>query len=159
MTLSVDHTAHTLAAPGANLYYEVRGAGPLVLVIGSPMASAEFAPLADALAADHTVVTYDPRGIAGSSIEDPEQDSTPELRADDIAALLDAVGAEPADVFGSSGGAVTGLAPGSSGEVSRMPWRVQPLTRLAVSTSAAGRSMTLAADRTITLILVGWHAK
>ena len=48
-----------------------------MLVIGSPMASAEFAPLADALATDHTVVTYDPRGIAASSIDDPEQDSTP----------------------------------------------------------------------------------
>ena len=108
MTLTI--TTHTLHVPGARLHYEVRGAGPVVLVIGSPMASAEFAPLADALATDHTVVTYDPRGIAASSIDDPEQDSTPELRADDVAALLDAVGAESADVFGSSGGAVTGLA-------------------------------------------------
>ena len=66
-----------------------------MLVIGSPMAAAEFAPLADALAGDHTVVTYDPRGIAASSIDDPEQDSTPELRADDVAALLDALGAGP----------------------------------------------------------------
>ena len=86
------------------------------------MASADFAPLADALAADHTVVTYDPRGIAGSSIDDPEQDSTPELRADDVAALLDALGAESADVFGSSGGAVTGLA-----LVARHPGRVRTL--------------------------------
>ncbi len=101
MTLPI--TTHTLHVPGARLHYEVRGAGPVVLVIGSPMASAEFAPLADALATDHTVVTYDPRGIAASS-------TTPELRADDVAALLDAVGAESADVFGSSGGAVTGLA-------------------------------------------------
>ena len=108
MTLTI--TTHTLHVPGARLNYEVRGAGPVVLVIGSPMASAEFAPLADALATAHTVVTYDPRGIAASSIDDPEQDSTPELRADDVAALLDAVGAESADVFGSSGGAVTGLA-------------------------------------------------
>ena len=86
------------------------------------MASAEFAPLADALATDHTVVTYDPRGIAASSIDDPEQDSTPELRADDVAALLDALGAESADVFGSSGGAVTGLA-----LVARHPGRVRTL--------------------------------
>ena len=108
MTLPI--TTHTLSVPGARLHYEVRGAGPVVLVIGSPMASAEFAPLADALATDHTVVTYDPRGIAASSIDDLQQDSTPELRADDVAALLDALGAESADVFGSSGGAVTGLA-------------------------------------------------
>jgi len=86
------------------------------------MASADFAPLADALAGDHTVVTYDPRGIAGSTIEDPEQDSTPELRADDVAAILDDLGAESADMFGSSGGAVTGLA-----LVARHPGRVRTL--------------------------------
>jgi pimeloyl-ACP methyl ester carboxylesterase len=110
MTLSAQPITHTLAVPGARLHYEVRGSGPLLLVIGSPMASADFAPLADALAVDHTVVTYDPRGVADSPIDDPEQDSTPELRADDVAALLDALGADSADVFGSSGGAVTGLA-------------------------------------------------
>ena len=75
MTLPI--TTHTLHVPGARLHYEVRGAGPVVLVIGSPMASAEFAPLADALATDHTVVTYDPRGIAASSIDDPSR--TPPL--------------------------------------------------------------------------------
>ena len=74
------------------------------------MPAADFAPLAHALATDHTVVTYDPRGLAHSTIDDPDQDATPELRADDVAALIDALGAEPADVFGSSGGAVTGLA-------------------------------------------------
>ncbi|MEU8109921.1 alpha/beta hydrolase [Nonomuraea muscovyensis] len=103
-------STHTLTVPGARLHYEVRGAGPLLLVMGSPMGAAAFAPVADALAAAHTVVTHDPRGIAGSRLDDPEQESTPELRADDVAALLDALGAESADVFGSSGGAVTGLA-------------------------------------------------
>ena len=103
-------TTYSLDVPGARLRYEVRGTGPLLLVMGSPMAAAHFAPLADALAGDHTIVTHDPRGISGSPVDDPDQDSTPELRADDVAALLDAVGAESADVFGSSGGAVTGLA-------------------------------------------------
>ena len=108
--------------PGAHLHYEVRGQGPLLLVVGSPMAAADFAPLADALASDHTVVTYDPRGHAGSTIEDPDQDATAELRADDVAAILDALGAEAADVFGTSGGAVTGLA-----LVTRHPGRVRTL--------------------------------
>ncbi|HET9665145.1 MAG TPA: alpha/beta hydrolase, partial [Desertimonas sp.] len=120
MTLPV--ATHTLPVPGATLHYEVRGAGPVVLVIGSPMASAEFASLADALATDHAVVTYDPRGIAASSIDDPEQDSTPEVRAADAAAVLDALGVESADVVGSSGGAVTGLA-----LVARHPGRVRTL--------------------------------
>lgn len=99
-----------LAVPGATLHYEVRGSGPVLAVIGSPMTASEFALVADALAADHTVVTYDPRGLGASPIDDPAQDSTPELRAADVAAILDDLGAGPADVFGSSGGAVTGLA-------------------------------------------------
>src|ERR1700730_9150069 len=118
MTLPSTATTRSLTVPGARLHYEIRSAAdfaarrgdPLLLVIGSPMASADFAPLADALAGDHTVVTYDPRGHGNSTIDDPEQESTPEQRADDIAAILDNLDAESADVFGSSGGAVTGLA-------------------------------------------------
>jgi pimeloyl-ACP methyl ester carboxylesterase len=117
------HTGMTvLEVPGARLYYEVRGSGPLLLVMGSPMGAAMFAPLADALAADFTVVTHDPRGIARSTVDDPQQDSTPELRADDVAALIDALDAPDADVLGSSGGAVTGLA-----LVARHPRRVRTL--------------------------------
>ncbi|WP_433435855.1 alpha/beta fold hydrolase [Nonomuraea sp. CA-141351] len=115
-------TTHTLAIPGGRLRYEVRGSGPVLLVTGAPMAAADFAPLADAMASDYTVVTHDPRGISGSVLEDPTQDSTPELRADDLALLLDALGADSADVFGSSGGAVTGLA-----LVARHPQRVRTL--------------------------------
>jgi pimeloyl-ACP methyl ester carboxylesterase len=115
-------TTHTLSVPGARLYYEVRGSGPLLVVMGSPMSAAAFAPLADELAADRTVVTLDPRGISHSVLDDPAQDSTPDLRAGDVAAILDDLGAGSADVFGSSGGAVTGLA-----LVTRHPGRVRTL--------------------------------
>lgn len=115
-------TTHSLTLPGVRLHYEVRGSGPLLLVLGAPMPAADFAPLAEALASDHTVVTTDPRGIANSTLDDPQQDSTPELRADDVAAILDDLDARSADVFGSSGGAVTGLA-----LVSRHPTRVRTL--------------------------------
>jgi pimeloyl-ACP methyl ester carboxylesterase len=115
-------TVHTVDVPGARLHYEVRGSGPLLLVLGAPMAAADFAPLADALADHHTVVTTDPRGVSASVVDDPEQDSTPELRADDVAAILDDLGAASADVFGSSGGAVAGLA-----LVARHPGRVRTL--------------------------------
>lgn len=115
-------TVHTLDVPGAHLHYEVRGTGPLLLVMGSPMNASAFAPVADALAADHTVVTLDPRGISNSRLDDPAQESTPDLRADDVAAILDDLGAPDADVFGSSGGAVTGLA-----LVTRHPARVRTL--------------------------------
>ena len=105
-----DSVAHTLDVPGARLYYERRGAGPLVLLIGSPMDSTGFSGLAGALADRYTVVTYDPRGIGGSSREDAAEDVTPELQADDVHRLLSALGGSPAHVFGSSGGAVVGLA-------------------------------------------------
>ena len=100
----------------------MRGASGPLLLLGAPMPAADFAPLAEALASDHAVVTTDPRGIANGSLDDPQQDSTPELRADDVAAILDDLDAESADVFGSSGDAVTGLA-----LVSRHPTRVRTL--------------------------------
>ncbi len=110
MTPSIDRTSGTLAVPGARLYYEVRGSGPLLAIVGSPMHSAPFAPLADLLASDHTVLTTDPRGHYGSPLDDPQADSTPDLRADDLARLIRHVDAGPAAVLGSSGGAVTTLA-------------------------------------------------
>lgn len=128
MTLPI--ATRSVTVPGAQLHYEVRGpadlaarrGGPLLLVIGSPMASAEFAPLTDALADDHTVVTYDPRGYAASTIADPNAPSSVEQRADDVNAILDDLGAESADLFGSSGGAVTALA-----LVARYPGRIRTL--------------------------------
>lgn len=110
MASTVPVTTGTLTVPGARLYYELRGSGPLLAIIGSPMAAAPFAPLADLLAADHTVLTSDPRGHFGSVLDDPEADSTPQLRADDLARLIRHVDAGPAIVLGSSGGAVTTLA-------------------------------------------------
>jgi pimeloyl-ACP methyl ester carboxylesterase len=105
-----DLTAHTLDVPDARLYYERRGDGPLLLLIGSPMDSTGFVGLADALAGDYTVVTYDPRGIGNSSRADITSDVTPEQQADDVHRLLSALGGGPAHIFGSSGGAVVGLA-------------------------------------------------
>jgi clorobiocin biosynthesis protein CloN7 len=102
--------AQTLDVPGARLYYERQGAGPLLLMIGSPMDSTGFAGLARALAGRYTVVTYDPRGIGHSTREDDTQDVTPEQQADDVHRLLSALGGGPAHVFGSSGGATVGLA-------------------------------------------------
>ncbi len=99
-----------LAVPGGELYYEVRGSGPLLLVVGQPMTSAPFAPVADLLAADHTVVTYDPHGVGQSTVDDPTLPVTPEIEGDDLALIIEKVGGGPADVFGSSGGAVAGLA-------------------------------------------------
>jgi len=105
-----DPTTQTLDVPGARLYYERRGSGPLLLMIGSPMDHAGFTPLAGALADRYTVVTYDPRGIGDSTREETGQDLTPAQQAKDVHHLLSELGGEPADLFGSSGGAVVGLA-------------------------------------------------
>ena len=103
-------TSHSLDVPGARLYYEVQGSGPVLMLIGHPMDSSGFAAMAPLLAGDHTVVTYDPRGFGRSTIDDRDQDAEPDLLADDVRRVLEAVGGGPARVFGSSGGAVTGLA-------------------------------------------------
>jgi pimeloyl-ACP methyl ester carboxylesterase len=100
----------TFDAPGARLYYETQGQGPLLLLIGSPMDSSGFAALAGAMADDYTVVTYDPRGMGHSTREDADADITPEQQADDVHRLIETVGGGPVDFFGSSGGAVVGLA-------------------------------------------------
>ncbi|NIH87730.1 alpha/beta fold hydrolase [Amycolatopsis granulosa] len=103
-------TASSLRVPGAELYHEVRGQGPLVVLVGAPMDARPFAPLAGLLADGHTVLTTDPRGINRSPVDDPGLDVTPETRADDLARLIRHVDAGPATVLGSSGGAVSVLA-------------------------------------------------
>lgn len=106
----MNSTTRTLDVPGARLCYDVRGSGPLLLMIGSPMGARGFGAMVPYLATDYTVVTYDPRGVLRSTVDDPAQDAAPELLADDVHRLLLALGGEPAYVFGNSGGAVTGLA-------------------------------------------------
>lgn len=108
--MSVEVSRHRLETNGGRLYYEVRGAGPLLFVIGQPMTSGPFAPTAEQLATDFTVVTYDPHGVGESTVDDPTLAVTPEIEADDLAAIVDDLGLGPAVVFGNSGGAVAGLA-------------------------------------------------
>jgi clorobiocin/coumermycin A biosynthesis protein CloN7/CouN7 len=103
-------TVHTLDVPGARLYYEVQGSGPTLMLIGHPMGISGFAAITPRLASDFTVVTYDPRGFDRSTIDDPDQDGEPDVLADDVRRVLEAVTDAPARAFGSSGGAVTGLA-------------------------------------------------
>ena len=47
----VQITTCTLDVPGACLYYEVRGSGPVLLLMGAPLPSAFFAGMADVPAA------------------------------------------------------------------------------------------------------------
>jgi pimeloyl-ACP methyl ester carboxylesterase len=108
-------TTHTLALPDADVVYDVRGplptadGRPPLLMIGQPMTAEGFTTLASHFP-DRTVVTYDPRGLGRSTRRDGREDHTPESQAADLHALVEALGAGPVEVFGSSGGAVTGLA-------------------------------------------------
>ena len=108
MNRAVD--THYLEVLGAKIYYEVRGSGPLLALIAAPMGSSGFVALADLLASQYTVVTYDPRGSEHSTATDRTEITTPELLADDVHRVLNSVSDEPAAILGSSGGAITGVA-------------------------------------------------
>ncbi|MFI7705242.1 alpha/beta fold hydrolase [Nonomuraea sp. NPDC049480] len=116
---------HTLEVPGGVLTYDVReveaSTGPILLMIGSPMDASGFTSLVGHFQ-DRTVVTYDPRWTGRSRRTDAPREATPDLHADDLHRLIDALGGGPVDVFASSGGAVNGLA-----LVARHPEQVRTL--------------------------------
>ncbi|WP_165825642.1 alpha/beta fold hydrolase [Actinomycetospora cinnamomea] len=90
---------------GTELHHEVRGTGPpVLLVMGATGDGGHFDALADALADEFTVVTYDRRGNGRSPVPPHWTTTSPEEQADDAAALLDALGMRPAAVFGTSSG-------------------------------------------------------
>ena len=90
------------SADGTTIAYERLGSGPrVILVAGALCDRSALRPLADQLARDFDVVTYDRRGRGDSG------DSTPysvQREVDDIGALLTAVGGTAA-VYGHSSGA------------------------------------------------------
>ncbi|WP_456789638.1 alpha/beta fold hydrolase [Cellulomonas sp. P5_C5] len=106
-------TTHTLDAPGATLTYDVRGPLPAadgqvpLLLVGQPMDASGFGTLASHFP-DRTVVTYDPRGLGRSTRSDGGLSNSPQQQAEDLHLLVGELGGT-VDLFGSSGGAVTGL--------------------------------------------------
>lgn len=112
-----------LKVPGAHLYYEVQGAGPVLLMIpGGPTDAGIFAALGACLVNRYTVVRYDPRGNSRSVLDGSPEDQNMDVHGDDAARLLKALGDEPALVLGSSGGAQIGL-----NLAARYPQRVRTL--------------------------------
>jgi pimeloyl-ACP methyl ester carboxylesterase len=108
-------TTRTLETAEADIAYDVDGplptadGRPPLLMIGQPMTAEGFAALAPHMP-DRTVVTYDPRGLGRSTRNDGRVDNSPTVQADDVHALIEALGGGPVDMFASSGGAVTALA-------------------------------------------------
>ncbi|GHB68696.1 alpha/beta hydrolase [Streptomyces cirratus] len=107
----IDPTIGSLRVNGANLHYEVRGQGPLLLLIsGGAGGAASFDGIADDLAAEYTVAAYDPRGMSRSTLDDPEAEQRVAEHADDALRIMDLLSPrEPARVFGSSSGAIAAL--------------------------------------------------
>jgi len=109
-----------LAVPGARLYSEARGAGPLLVCIVGGNGDAEvFAQMGAKLASQFTVVSYERRGFARSPLDrpldrpldGPDDDAARiAIDADDARRVIEAHGGGPAYVLGSSSGAIVGLA-------------------------------------------------
>jgi pimeloyl-ACP methyl ester carboxylesterase len=122
----------TLPVPGASIYYEAAGSGPVLLIIqGGDGGAGRTAGLVTHLTDAYTVVTYDRRGLARSVPSDPAAPIPITTHADDAYRLLSAVTDGPpqhpsgitdgpaqhpsgithgpAYVFGSSFGALIGL--------------------------------------------------
>ncbi len=100
-------TTHVLDHAQADIIYDVRTGRPL-LMIGQPMDASGFRALSEHFP-ERTVVTYDPRGAGRSTRRDGRVDASPTVQAEDVHAVIEAVGG-PVDLFASSGGAVTALA-------------------------------------------------
>jgi pimeloyl-ACP methyl ester carboxylesterase len=153
-------TTHTLNVPGSTLTYDVRGndasTEPILLLIGSPMGAAGFGTLSQHFS-DRTVVTYDPRGVERSVKTDPASPVTPEIHADDLHRLIQAIGGGPVDLFASSGGAVNALA-----LVSKHPEDVRTLVahEPALASILPDREHAMAATRAVaeTYQRSGWGA-
>jgi pimeloyl-ACP methyl ester carboxylesterase len=88
------------------LYYEVRGRGPtLMLITGGTGDADEWCGVAPTLAEEFMVLTYDRRGFSRSPRPDGWTSTSVMEHADDAAALLRRLDLAPAAVVGHSSGA------------------------------------------------------
>ena len=146
-------TTHTLTLPDADIVYDVHGplpapdGRPPLVMIGQPMDAGGFTTLASYFP-DRTVVTYDPRGLGRSTRRDGRVDNDPAVQANDVHALIEALGTGPVEMFASSGGAVTALALVSlhPGDVSTLVAHEPPLITVLPDAEAAQRALAAVRD-------------
>ena len=99
---------HRVAVNGMQLYYEVSGKGaPLIVLHGAYMNIPTMGAIIPKLAKTHKVYALELQGHGRTT--DVDRPITYPNLADDVAAFMDAVGLQKADVFGYSMGAATGL--------------------------------------------------
>jgi aminoacrylate hydrolase len=99
-------------AEGAGLYYELHGpeaAPPLILSSGLGGSTTYWAPNLPALAERYRVLVYDHRGTGRSDRTLPDVVTVDDF-ADDMLALIDALGWQQASIVGHAAGGVAGLA-------------------------------------------------
>ncbi|KAI9754995.1 MAG: hypothetical protein M4579_004469 [Chaenotheca gracillima] len=111
---TVDLTKHgfkydTVEVEGANLKFWHGGSGPLLVMIpGGGGVGARFNPVAMKMAKHYTVASYDRRACSGST-GDIDRPMNPYQQAEDLAAVIRAVGYAKASIFGNSVGGTIAL--------------------------------------------------
>ena len=101
----------TINRDGVRIYYEVHGSGPpLLLTHGYSSTSGMWQGQIAALSKHHKLVLWDMRGHGQSGYPEDTAAYSEALTVADMAALLDAVGAETAIVGGLSLGGYMSLA-------------------------------------------------
>jgi len=106
----LDRVTGFVVANGVRIYYEKPGAGQsLLFIAGSTGDAGNFTRVADLLADEFTVVTYDRRGNSRSERPADWITTTVSEQADDAAALIQTLGLAPAVVFGASAGGLIAL--------------------------------------------------
>jgi pimeloyl-ACP methyl ester carboxylesterase len=94
----------------AQLYYEVHGEGPpLVFIPGGFGVAASAQTLVPVLARYATVIAYDRLGHGQSTAPPGWTKTSVGEAADDVAAIIEALGAAPVTVFSTSAGTAIGL--------------------------------------------------
>ena len=97
----------TIPLKTCELFYETRGAGdPLVLIPGFASGAWIWFRQTEALAREFCVITFDPRGVARSGIDEGRQPANTRMRAfaEDLAELLDCLKIAEANILGASFG-------------------------------------------------------
>jgi pimeloyl-ACP methyl ester carboxylesterase len=101
-------TGRRVEINGMQMYYEVSGTGdPLVVLHGAYMNIPSMGEIIPMLAKTHRVHALEFQGHGRTT--DIDRPITYQNLADDVAAFMDAVGLDSADVFGYSMGAIAGL--------------------------------------------------
>jgi pimeloyl-ACP methyl ester carboxylesterase len=146
-------TTRTLQTAEADIAYDLHGplpttdGRPPLMMIGQPMTADGFDTLASHFP-DRTVITYDPRGLGRSIRKDGRVDNSPTTQANDVHAVIEALGAGAVEMFASSGGAVTALALVAAypGDVITLVAHEPPLIGVLPDAEAAQRALAAVRD-------------